>query len=282
MKYTNSKYDKFNDITNNIINLNKISHAYLIEVNNYEEDIKIVKDFIKKILFNKSNLDKLSESEENISSLIDQDKYIDLTILESDGAWIKKNQLLELKDEYQNKSLLDNKKIYIIKEADKLNPASANTILKFLEEPEEGIIAILLTNNRYKILDTIISRCQVLSLKSNDINVEVDEDTIYLLDNILKKEDLFINYKSIYEKISDKELAKEKFNTIEEILLNYLDYKILDKDAFNSDIIKLLEKTTDKEIIKIISIIEEYLPKLVYNVNYKLWLDAIFSELVEV
>ena len=282
MKYTNSKYDKFNDITNNIINLNKISHAYLIEVNNYEEDIKIVKDFIKKILFNKNNLDKLSESEENISNLIDQDKYIDLTILESDGAWIKKNQLLELKDEYQNKSLLDNKKIYIIKEADKLNPASANTILKFLEEPEEGIIAILLTNNRYKILDTIISRCQVLSLKSNDINVEVDEDTIYLLDNILKKEELFINYKSIYEKISDKELAKEKFNTIEEILVNYLDYKILDKDAFNSDIIKLLEKTADKEIIKIISIIEEYLPKLVYNVNYKLWLDAIFSELVEV
>ena len=282
MKYTNSKYDKFNDITNNIINLNKISHAYLIEVNNYEEDIKIVKDFIKKILFNKSNLDKLSVSEENISNLIDQDKYIDLTILESDGAWIKKKQLLELKDEYQNKSLLDNKKIYIIKEADKLNPASANTILKFLEEPEEGIIAILLTNNRYKILDTIISRCQVLSLKSNDINIEVDEDTIYLLDNILKKEDLFINYKSIYEKISDKELAKEKFNTIEEILVNYLDYKVLDKDAFNSDIIKLLEKTTDKEIIKIISIIEEYLPKLVYNVNYKLWLDAIFSELVEV
>ena len=282
MKYTNSKYGKFNDITNNIINLNKISHAYLIEVNNYEEDIKIVKNFIKKILFNKSNLDKLSESEENISNLIDQDKYIDLTILESDGAWIKKNQLLELKDEYQNKSLLDNKKIYIIKEADKLNPASANTILKFLEEPEEGIIAILLTNNRYKILDTIISRCQVLSLKSNDINIEVDEDTIYLLDNILKKEDLFINYKSIYEKISDKELAKEKFNTIEEILVNYLDYKVLDKDVFNSDIIKLLERTTDKEIIKIISIIEEYLPKLVYNVNYKLWLDAIFSELVEV
>lgn len=282
MKYTNSKYDKFNDITNNIIDLNKISHAYLIEVNNYEEDIKIVKDFIKKILFNKSNLDKLSNSEENISSLINQDKYIDLTILESDGAWIKKNQLLELKDEYQNKSLLDNKKIYIIKEADKLNPASANTILKFLEEPEEGIIAILLTNNRYKILDTIISRCQVLSLKSNDINIEVDEDTIYLLDNILKKEELFINYKSIYEKISDKELAKEKFNKIEEILVNYLDYKVLDKEVFNSDIIKLLEKTTDKEIIKIISIIEEYLPKLVYNVNYKLWLDAIFSELVEV
>ncbi|MBQ2639616.1 MAG: hypothetical protein IJF92_02515 [Bacilli bacterium] len=282
MKYSNSKYNKFNDITNNIIELNKISHAYLIEVNNYEEDIEIIKEFIKKILLNKSNLDKLSKSEEVISNQINNDQYIDLTILESDGAWIKKNQLLELKEDYQNKSLLDNKKIYVIKEAEKLNPASANTILKFLEEPEEGIIAILLTSNRYKILDTIISRCQVLSLKSNDVNIEVDEDTLYLLDNILKKEELFINYKSIYEKIIDKEKAREKFNTIEELLVNYLDYKVLNKEVFNSDIIKMLGKTTDKEIIKIISIIEEYLPKLVYNVNYKLWLDAIFSELVEV
>lgn len=282
MKYSNSKYEKFNDITNNIIELNKISHAYLIEINNYEEDIEIIKEFIKKILLNRSNLDKLSEKEEVISNQIDNDQYVDLTILESDGAWIKKNQLLELKEDYQNKSLLDNKKIYVIKEAEKLNPASANTILKFLEEPEEGIIAILLTSNRYKILDTIISRCQVLSLKSNDTNIEVDEDTMYLLDNILKKEELFINYKSIYEKISDKEIAKEKFNNIEELLVNYLDYKVLDKDVFNSDIIKMLDETTDKEIIKIISIIEEYLPKLVYNVNYKLWLDAMFSELVEV
>ena len=282
MKYSNSKYNKFNDITNNIIELNKISHAYLIEVNNYEEDIEIIKEFIKKILLNKSNLDKLSKSEEVISNQINNDQYIDLTILESDGAWIKKNQLLELKEDYQNKSLLDNKKIYVIKEAEKLNPASANTILKFLEEPEEGIIAILLTSNRYKILDTIISRCQVLSLKSNDVNIEEDEDTLYLLENILKKEELFINYKSIYEKIIDKEKAREKFNTIEELLVNYLDYKVLNKEVFNSDIIKMLGKTTDKEIIKIISIIEEYLPKLVYNVNYKLWLDAIFSELVEV
>ena len=38
---------------------------------------------------------------------------------------------------------------YIIKNAERLNPSSANTILKFLEEPEDNIIAILLTNNRY-------------------------------------------------------------------------------------------------------------------------------------
>ena len=35
------------------------------------------------------------------------------------------------------KSLETNKMVYIIHEADKMNTAAANTILKFLEEPEE-------------------------------------------------------------------------------------------------------------------------------------------------
>ena len=52
------------------------------------------------------------------------------------------------------------------KEADKLNMSSANTILKFLEEPEDDIVAILVANNRYAVIETILSRCQVLSLKN--------------------------------------------------------------------------------------------------------------------
>ena len=43
-------------------------------------------------------------------------------------------QLLELQKEYSNTSLLNNKRIYIIKNAEKMNQASGNTILKFLVE----------------------------------------------------------------------------------------------------------------------------------------------------
>ena len=39
-------------------------------------------------------------------------------------------------------------------------------------------------------------------------------------------------------------------------------------------------KTLKKDIIKYISIIEEEIPKLEFNVNFKLWLDSFFSKLV--
>ena len=65
----------------------------------------------------------------------------------------------------------------IIKETEKLNASSANTILKFLEEPEDGIIAILLTDNRYHVLDTILSRCQILSLKENEFKLKKVSNT---------------------------------------------------------------------------------------------------------
>jgi DNA polymerase-3 subunit delta' len=61
-----------------------------------------------------------------------------------------------------------NKKVYIINNAEKLNVSSSNSLLKFLEEPPEGIIAILITNNMYQLLNTIISRCQILSFKKNN------------------------------------------------------------------------------------------------------------------
>ena len=50
--------------------------------------------------------------------------------------------------------------------------SSSNSLLKFLEEPEEGIIAILITNNINQMLDTIISRCQILKLKNKKVDYE--------------------------------------------------------------------------------------------------------------
>lgn len=41
---------------------------------------------------------------------------------------------------------------------------AANSLLKFLEEPEEDIIAILSCKNTSVVLPTIISRCQQIKL----------------------------------------------------------------------------------------------------------------------
>lgn len=56
-------------------------------------------------------------------------------------------------------------KIYIINEAEKMNAAAQNALLKTLEEPPAYVIIILLTTNEESMLSTIRSRCVFLSLR---------------------------------------------------------------------------------------------------------------------
>ena len=56
-------------------------------------------------------------------------------------------------------------KIYIIDDAEKMNPAAQNAILKTIEEPAEYAVIFLLTNSRGAFLPTILSRCITMSVK---------------------------------------------------------------------------------------------------------------------
>lgn len=264
------------DYINKIIKNNKVSHAYLIELNDYEADMKYIFDFIKMIICNieYSELDK----ENNIIRLIDDNNYPDIKIIEPDGATIKKGQMIDLQRDYSNKSLLDGKRIYVVKEADKLNPASANTILKFLEEPEEDIIAILLTQNKYKILETILSRCQILTIKENSMPI-IEDDLYDLLKCVINPNDFYIKYSSIVNDIiQDKDIAKEKLEKIENIIILYLENKYNNKEI-DEKLIKLFKDIDSNKLLNILKIIEDEIKRLEFNVNYKLWLDALFSRL---
>ena len=264
------------DYINKIIKNNKVSHAYLIELNDYEADMKYIFDFIKMIICNIEYSE--IEKENNIIRLIDDNNYPDIKIIEPDGATIKKGQMIDLQKDYSNKSLLDGKRIYVVKEADKLNPASANTILKFLEEPEEDIIAILLTQNRYKILETILSRCQILTIKENSMPI-IEDDLYDLLKCVINPNDFYIKYSSIVNDIiQDKDIAKEKLEKIENIIILYLENKYNNKEI-EDKLLKLFKDIDSNKLLNILKIIEEEIKRLEFNVNYKLWLDALFSRL---
>lgn len=267
----------FLSIVDKIVSSNRISHAYIIQLKNYGDDFVLVKSFVKAILCKEKR--KVSELFDcklcNICNLIDNDNYPDLCVIEPEGKEIKKSQLVGLQKEFNNKSLLDNKRIYILKEADKLNESAANTILKFLEEPSDDIVAILVTTNRYKMLETILSRCQVLSIDSKGKEIIYNDEIIDLVHFICDGDALFINYSEIIEKIlSDKMVALERLKVVEQIFVQYL----IDKE--NSSLSKYLNKLSDEKIVKYSLIIEEYLKKLQYNVNYKLWLDSFFASLL--
>ena len=269
---------RFVNYIETIIKTDKLSHSYLIELGDVSLDYPFVLLFVKMILcpYPVSNIDGLNCNRCNTCQLIDEGIFPDLEIIEADGMQIKKKQLLSLKEEYQNYSLIGHRRVYIIREAEKLNPSSANTILKFLEEPEEGIIAILLTKNRYQVLETILSRCQVLSLVDSTEISSIDDTVIRFIRYLISGDDLFVHYKEILDSIMpDKTVAKEVFDIVEKIFIQFLSGQENDQLSFLSD-------THRDKILSYITIIEEEIPKLVYNINYKLWLDSIFSRFVEV
>lgn len=56
-------------------------------------------------------------------------------------------------------------KIYIMNEAEKMNQAAQNALLKTIEEPPEYAVFLLLTSNVSALLPTILSRCVTLQMK---------------------------------------------------------------------------------------------------------------------
>lgn len=61
-------------------------------------------------------------------------------------------------------------RIIIIQPAEAMNPATANALLKALEEPIPGTLFILISNNPKRLLPTIRSRCQVIAFPKPDRN----------------------------------------------------------------------------------------------------------------
>ena len=93
---------------------------------------------------------------------------------ENDASKIKKEtikveQIRSIKTFLGRKSIESEKKIVLIVDAHLLNEAASNCLLKTLEEPTNGLF-ILLTSKINLLLDTIISRCQLIRFKSFSYN----------------------------------------------------------------------------------------------------------------
>ena len=86
-------------------------------------------------------------------------------IIKSESEIIKIAQIRNIKTFLGQKSINSEKKIVLIIDAHLLNEAASNCLLKTLEEPSNGIF-ILLTSKLNLLLDTIISRCQIVRFRS--------------------------------------------------------------------------------------------------------------------
>lgn len=85
---------------------------------------------------------------------------------------IRKDDAQEILHLLSLKSFEGGYKIMIIWMADKMNATTANKLLKLLEEPTDKTLFILIAENEEDIIQTILSRCQVLHFNSlNENNI---------------------------------------------------------------------------------------------------------------
>ncbi|MCB9814742.1 DNA polymerase III subunit gamma/tau [Candidatus Nomurabacteria bacterium] len=108
----------------------------------------------------------------------------DLDIYEIDAASNRGiDDVRELKEAVHTMPYESKQKVYIIDEVHMLTKEAFNALLKTLEEPPAHVVFILATTEEEKLLDTILSRCQVFRMHSPSRAVLVEVVT-----DIAKKE----------------------------------------------------------------------------------------------
>lgn len=111
-------------------------------------------------------------------------QHPDVLEIRPDGQSIKIAQIRELKEEFTKSGMESRRKIVIIEDVEKMTNQAANSLLKFLEEPEGEITVFLLTTARQKLLPTIISRCQIIQFPQ----LSKDDRLLALVDRGISKE----------------------------------------------------------------------------------------------
>ncbi len=197
--------------------------------------------FIKEIF-------KESSPSENIEERITNNNHPDFLIIEPDSLMATKSsgsfeiektiksgseiikiaQIRNIKTFLSQKSINSEKKIVLIIDAHLLNEAASNCLLKTLEEPSNGIF-ILLTSKLNLLLDTIISRCQIVRFRSFS-----SKQMKSILKEYLDNSKLKINTKLKFEDLinsangSPNQLLKniEIWNDFSDEILSKLDFPI--------------------------------------------------------
>ncbi len=86
----------------------------------------------------------------------------DIVTIAAEGQFIKIGAVKELQARMTFRPSEGRRRVFIMQDADRMNAAAANALLKTLEEPSAGNILLLTTARPYALPMTILSRCQHL------------------------------------------------------------------------------------------------------------------------
>ncbi|QHI73991.1 hypothetical protein Ami3637_11995 [Aminipila terrae] len=150
----------------------------------------------------------------------------DIIYVEADGKSIKDEAVEELQTKIKKKPFFGNRNIAVIKHADTMTIRAQNRLLKTLEEPPEGTIIILLSENVENLVSTILSRCVVFRVNPFETPEygEIKEHAQMLVRMLLNKEPFYSLKSKLSEFADDRENAMKLLDSME---LIYRDLSII-------------------------------------------------------
>ena len=171
-------HEEVNTYLQNLIKNKSFANGYIFYgaegLGKKQTALQFVKEIFKQFSQNENIEERISNNNHpdfliiEPTSLLEakRSKSADLEKTTKSGSEIIKiSQIRNIKTFLGQKSINSDKKIVLIIDAHLLNEAASNCLLKTLEEPSNGIF-ILLTSKLNLLLDTVISRCQIVRFRA--------------------------------------------------------------------------------------------------------------------
>ena len=133
----------------------RVNHAYLFAGPSAVGKFIVARVFAASILCGEGGCGTC-----NVCRRVMEEKHPDVTVIRPVGKNIPVEQIRELRMDAFKKPVESDRKIFVIKNAERMWEDGASTLLKVLEEPPGDLVFILVTANPGSVLSTIRSRCQ--------------------------------------------------------------------------------------------------------------------------
>jgi DNA polymerase-3 subunit delta' len=111
---------------------------------------------------------------------IESRNHADIIQIQPSGAFIKIARIRELIDTLAMKPYEAKIRVVVISDAQAMNAAASNALLKILEEPPDRTMLVLIATQRSDLLPTIVSRCQHIGfnpITKNNLAVLLSEES---------------------------------------------------------------------------------------------------------
>lgn len=288
--------DKIKSLLQKAIENNNILHTYMFLGVDGIGKFLFAKEFAKMILCSDANNKPCNKCVSCIQ--FDSNNNPDFTIIEPDGKVIKIEQIRLMQEKILEKPIGGSKKIYIIRDADKMTKESQNCLLKTLEEPPEYVVMILLVQNEGQILNTVKSRCLRISFEKisdielkdyilkNNILDNIDENMLKLCEGSIGKAINLKENEILYRSLIDILENLDKLDLVEILKKAEIIYKekenILELlDYFNVIIYNIYTKRLNDKYLNCILLVEEAKKRIRFNTNFDMTLDNLLITMWE-